>query len=317
MDERLIATSQKGKKKSKVDETRKCWRWEMWVSVQRVDQVLIHANILSALRVLKRFHDRYLSYSSYTVEKKEEEEEEEEVGASATIPPGFTYCCLVEVCLLAGSSRAMLCCVLSEHSPHTRRISEQPGQVRLYRLFPPRLPPMGAKRLDERGGDYYSSSLSLNGERERANKDAVRQKQGGRRCWGPGRILEVYTTLTKDDVQAPSLLGETLLSLSLSLSPGLDELHDSCCCVSKTIPCCCANASPVPLFIYLLDVARKKKKERRREERKSIWLFIRVGAVVYFSHHSTAAETTKEISIYRASAASAASRSNAIIPGRV
>ena len=285
--------------------------------MQRVDQVLIHANILSALRVLKRFHDRYLSLL-LVVYCRKKEEEEEEVGASATIPPGFTYCCLVEVCLLAGSSRAMLCCVLSEHSPHTRRISEQPGQVRLYRLFPPRLPPMGAKRLDERGGDYYSSSLSLNGERERANKDAVRQKQGGRRCWGPGRILEVYTTLTKDDVQAPSLLGETLLSLlSLSLSPGLDELHDSCCCVSKTIPCCCANASPVPLFIYLLDVARKKKKERRREERKSIWLFIRVGAVVYFSHHSTAAETTKEISIYRASAASAASRSNAIIPGRV
>ena len=216
--------------------------------------------------------DISLSYSSYTVEKKEEEEEEE-VGASATIPPGFTYCCLVEVCLLAGSSRAMLCCVLSEHSPHTRRISEQPGQVRLYRLFPPRLPPMGAKRLDERGGDYYSSSLSLNGERERANKDAVRQKQGGRRCWGPGRILEVYTTLTKDDVQAPSLLGETLLSLSLSLSPGLDELHDSCCCVSKTIPCCCANASPVPLFIYLLDVARKKKKEEEKRGKVFGYLF--------------------------------------------
>ena len=70
------------------------------------------------------------------------------------------------------------------------------------------------------------------------------------------------------------------------------------------------------LFIYwMLRVKRRKKKEEKRG--KSIWLFIRVGAVVYFSHHSTAAETTKEISIYRASAASAASRSNAIIPGRV
>ena len=70
-------------------------------------------------------------------------------------------------------------------------------------------------------------------------------------------------------------------------------------------------------FLFIYWMLRAKRRKKKEEERKSIWLFIRVGAVVYFSHHSTAAETTKEISIYRASAASAASRSNAIIPGRV
>ena len=206
------------------------------------------------------------------------------MGASATIPPGFTYCCLVEVCLLAGSSRAMLCCVLSEHSPHTRRISEQPGQVRLYRLFPPRLPPMGAKRLDERGGDYYSSSLSLSMERERANKDAVRQKQGGRRCWGPGRILEVYTTLTKDDVQAPSLLGETLLSLlSLALSWTGRIARFLLLCVKDNSVLLRECVSSSTFYLFIGCCAQKEERRKKRREEKYLVIYSSWGRCLFFS----------------------------------
>ena len=259
--------------------------------------------------------DISLSYSSYTVEKKKEEEEE--VGASATIPPGFTYCCLVEVCLLAGSSRAMLCCVLSEHSPHTRRISEQPGQVRLYRLFPPRLPPMGAKRLDERGGDYYSSSLSLSMERERESQQRCCASKAGRtEMLGPGtytRSLHYTHERRRPSPFSPGRDSALSLSLALSWTGRIARFLLLCVKDNSVLLRECVSSSTFYLFIGCCA----QKEERRREERKSIWLFIRVGAVVYFSHHSTAAETTKEISIYRASAASAASRSNAIIPGRV
>ena len=229
--------------------------------------------------------DISLSYSSYTVEKKKEEEEE--VGASATIPPGFTYCCLVEVCLLAGSSRAMLCCVLSEHSPHTRRISEQPGQVRLYRLFPPRLPPMGAKRLDERGGDYYSSSLSLSMERERESQQRCCASKAGRtEMLGPGtytRSLHYTHERRRPSPFSPGRDSALSLSLALSWTGRIARFLLLCVKDNSVLLRECVSSSTFYLFIGCCAQKEEERRKKKRREEKYLVIYSSWGRCLFFS----------------------------------
>ena len=261
--------------------------------------------------------DISLSYSSYTVEKKKKKKKK--WGHRLRFPPVSPIVVWSRfVCWPVPRGRCFVACFPSTRLTLAESRSSRDKSVCIGCFL--LVCPLWERNdsTNEGATIIVVASLSMERERERESQQRCCASKAGRtEMLGPGTYTRSLHYTHERRRPSPFSPGrDSALSLSLSLSPGLDELHDSCCCVSKTIPCCCANASPVPLFIYLLDVARKKKKEEEKRG-TSIWLFIRVGAVVYFSHHSTAAETTKEISIYRASAASAASRSNAIIPGRV